>query len=50
MGEEMQGAAAGYRLSAVGCPFTAWGDVRLSDVRREGGYILIARQGDTTTL
>ena len=45
MGEEMQGA-----LPAVGCPLTAWGDVRLSDVRREGGYILIARQGDTTTL
>ena len=44
MGEEMQGA-----LPAVGCPLTAWGDVRLSDVRREGGYMLIAG-GDTTTL
>ena len=41
----MQGA-----LLAVGYRLTAWGDVRLSDVRREGGYILIARQGDTTTL
>ena len=37
-------------LSAIGYRLTAWGDVRLSDVRREGGYILIARQGDTTTL
>ena len=43
-------AAAGYRLSAIGCPLTAWGDARLSDVRHEGAYILIARQGDTTTL
>lgn len=42
----MQGAlpAVGYRLSAY-----RLGRCQMSDVRREGGYILIAG-GDTTTL